>query len=241
MWRKNRKPSTRLFKRSAATGRQFWPGIGIGGGAGLYPGLYPGQQQQQQGGGFGQGGLFGQNPQSKCWGTDPNRNFDIAHGSAGSTDEPCQDTFHGEAPFSEEESKALRDIVYKIQHNHDKLAAYVSVHAYSQLWMIPNGHVKNLSPHHNDLMEAAEAATQAIQNTHGLYYKPGPIAKVIYQAAGSSVDWVHTKAGVKYAFALELRDRGQQGFMLNVAQIKPTVEETWAGLNAMAKKMIQNP
>ena len=37
--------------------------------------------------------------QSKCWGTDPNRNFDIAHGSVGSSSNPCQDTYHGDRPF----------------------------------------------------------------------------------------------------------------------------------------------
>ena len=57
---------------------------------------------------------------------------------------------------------------------------------------------------------------------------------MIYEAAGSSVDWAHTKLGIKYAFALELRDKGQYGFMLPVDQIRPTVEETWAGVSGMA-------
>lgn len=43
--------------------------------------------------------------------------------------------------------------------------------------------------------------------------------------------------GIKYSFALELRDQGQHGFMLPVNQIKPTVEETWAGLEAMADEI----
>ena len=57
---------------------------------------------------------------------------------------------------------------------------------------------------------------------------------MIYEAAGSSVDWAHLKLGIKYSYALELRDKGQHGFMLPVNQIQPTVEETWAGINGMA-------
>lgn len=45
--------------------------------------------------------------------------------------------------------------------------------------------------------------------------------------------------GVKYAFALELRDRGQHGFMLPVSQIQPTVEETWAGIQGMAREILK--
>ena len=36
------------------------------------------------------------------------------------------------------------------------------------------------------------------------------------------------------SYALELRDKGEHGFMLPVMQIKPTVEETWTGITGMA-------
>ena len=40
-------------------------------------------------------------------------------------------------------------------------------------------------------------------------------------------------ANVKYSYALELRDTGARGFLLPVSQIRPTVEETYNGLEAM--------
>ncbi len=79
------------------------------------------------------------------------------------------------------------------------------------------------------------------------------------QAAGSSVDWAYAVEGVKYSYALELRDTGRHGFLLpasqasddnrfpivkkgfflkkksSVFQIKPTVEETYAGFAAMVE------
>jgi hypothetical protein len=33
-------------------------------------------------------------------------------------------------------------------------------------------------------------------------------------AAGSSVDWAYEDAGIKYSFALEVRDDGKWGFLL---------------------------
>jgi len=173
------------------------------------------------------------NSQSKCWGTDPNRNFDVGYGTVRSSDNPCQDTFHGDFAFSEAESQALRDALTGVKAK-QPIAAYVSVHSYSQLWMFPNGHLKSLSHHHRDLNRVAKKAVLALRSDYGTTYKHGPIATVIYEAAGSSVDWAHSKLDIKYSYALELRDRGQHGFMLPPNQIEPTVKETWSGLQAMA-------
>ena len=55
---------------------------------------------------------------------------------------------------------------------------------------------------------------------YGTKFKAGTISRIIYQCAGSSVDWAHSKMNIKYSFALELRDTGRHGFMLPVDQIK---------------------
>ena len=227
MWRKNRAPSR--------TPRQFWsqPGNNIWTGFGppAFGGQFGSHFSSQQSG----------NPSlspSRCQGTDPNRNFDIAHGTVGSSDQPCKDTFHGVNPFSEAESRAIRDAILKIQAK-QTIASYVSVHAYSQMWMTPNGYDKSLTKDHQDLMRVARQAVNALTSVHGTQYQYGPIAKIIYEAAGSSCDWAYTKANIKYSYALELRDEGQYGFMLPTSQIQPTVEETWAGLEAMADAIVK--
>lgn len=188
------------------------------------------------GGSGGFPGFPGASSSSKCWGTDPNRNFDIGHGTVGSSNNPCQDTYHGDRPFSEAESQALRDGLQTVAAEHSNVI-YVSVHAYSQLWMFPNGHLKTHSRHHNDLKRVSQVAVNKLRSMYGTSFKSGPIATVIYEAAGSSVDWAHSKLGIKYAFALELRDQGQHGFMLPVSQIQPTVEETWDGIVGMANEI----
>ena len=75
------------------------------------------------------------------------------------------------------------------------------------------------------------------RNEHGTVFKSGAIAKIIYQASGSSVDYAHSKLGIKYSYALELRDRGRFGFMLPVNEIEPAVKETFAGVEAMANEI----
>ena len=48
------------------------------------------------------------------------------------------------------------------------------------------------------------------------------------------------QAGIKYAYALELRPKREwpsPGFNLPIEQIQPTVEEIWAGINAMLMEM----
>ena len=58
-------------------------------------------------------------------------------------------------------------------------------------------------------------------------------------AAGGSFDWAKGVAGIKYAFTLELRDKGQHGFLLPMDQIIPTAEETWAAIQAVAQDLIK--
>lgn len=57
------------------------------------------------------------------------------------------------------------------------------------------------------------------------------------QNSGGSKDYTYGKLGIKYSFALELRDRGRYGFLLPANQIVPTAMETFEGIKAMAKEM----
>jgi len=50
---------------------------------------------------------------------------------------------------------------------------------------------------------------------------------LIDSAAGGSDDWAHGAAKIKYAYTVELRDTGDNGFVLPKEQIIPSGEETW--------------
>ena len=102
----------------------------------------------------------------------------------------------------------------KSRYGQDKLAAFVSIHAYSQFWMSPMGYTWDRPKDYSDHMKVMKKATDALRGVYGTRFKYGPISEVIYIAAGSSVDWAYENAGIKYSFGLELRDSGRMGFML---------------------------
>ncbi|MPC91182.1 Carboxypeptidase B [Portunus trituberculatus] len=49
------------------------------------------------------------------------------------------------------------------------------------------------------------------------------------------MDFAHGTAGIPYSYALELRDRGNYGFILPKEQIHPTAQETFLGIRAMTE------
>lgn len=58
--------------------------------------------------------------------------------------------------------------------------------------------------------------------------------------SGSSDDWAKGVAGIKYAYTVELRDRGTYGFLLPATQIVPTAREIWAGIRAISRLVTCN-
>ena len=210
MWRKNRKPNN--GRRSASpirSERQFGWGQQFQGAIQGFPGAsqqqfgggFPGASAPQQAGSGFPGSFPGSRPAggaskfgsgNKCTGTDVNRNFDMDWATVGSSQDACQDTYHGTSPFSEQESKATRDAIFSIKST-QKIASFVSVHAFSQLWMTPYGSKKSLSPYNADLKRVAQKAVSALSSLYGTQYEYGPISHIIYKAAGSSVDWAHEK------------------------------------------------
>ena len=53
--------------------------------------------------------------------------------------------------------------------------------------------------------------------------------------AGGSIDWVYLNLCVKHSYAIELRDKGDYGFLLPSKYIIPTAEEYYAGFKVVAK------
>ena len=74
-------------------------------------------------------------------GTDPNRNFDFQWATVGSSDQPCSDTYHGSEPFSEVETRNVRDFVLPRK---DQLKHFIDVHSYSQIVITPWGYTSEV-------------------------------------------------------------------------------------------------
>lgn len=63
------------------------------------------------------------------------------------------------------ESEAMKTATEQIVASHGgaEKVIYVSVHAYSQLWMFPHGYVKSKSPHHYALNKVADKAVKELR------------------------------------------------------------------------------
>ncbi|XP_058960443.1 carboxypeptidase B [Pocillopora verrucosa] len=171
------------------------------------------------------------NSGSSCLGTDPNRNWNFGWAGVGTSSNPCRDTYHGPRPFSEIEVRNVARYLYKNRRN---LIGYMDIHAYSQLWMTPWGYKRAYPKDYTELKRVSDIAVNALYNAgYRTQYRVGPSSIIIYANSGSTKDWAYGILGVRYSFALELRDKGQYGFLLPANQIIPTGLETFAAIKAM--------
>eukprot|EP00058_Branchiostoma_floridae_P005968 XP_002591456.1 hypothetical protein BRAFLDRAFT_70032 [Branchiostoma floridae] len=124
------------------------------------------------------------------------------------------------------ETEAVSDWVLT---NSNDVKAYLSVQAYGEKWMTPYGWTtgaQQLPPDQEQFHLANRAA--------GASFSVGTIAELSGMAAGSSCDWAYTVAGIKYSYAIELRDMWD-GYVLPADQIRPSADEFFAGLLSMVR------
>ncbi|XP_074421453.1 carboxypeptidase B2 [Larus michahellis] len=173
---------------------------------------------------------------SKCIGTDMNRNFDAHWCEEGASPYECQETYCGPYPESEPEVKAVARF---IRDHKDIIKAYITMHSYSQMVLFPYSYTRDKSKDHDELESLAQKAARAIKRTTKKIYRPGPGAKTIYLAPGGSDDWAYD-LGIKYSFTIELRDTGTYGFLLPPQEIEPTCLEAFSAVKEIAQHVLQN-
>ncbi|KAM0475909.1 hypothetical protein ACHAPX_006791 [Trichoderma viride] len=178
------------------------------------------------------------NSGSSCVGRDINRNWNYKWDvPGGASTDPCADDYKGVSAGDTVEFKALSSYIQKIKAAQG-LKLYIDYHSYSQLFMTPYGYsCSAVAPNNNELQSLAKGAVAAIQAVHGTSFAYGPICSTIYQATGSSVDYVNDVIGSDYTFTSELRDTGRYGFVLPANQIQPSGEEAYAGFKYLLQNM----
>ncbi|MDB5097628.1 MAG: putative carboxypeptidase [Cyanobacteria bacterium RYN_339] len=125
-------------------------------------------------------------------GVDTNRNCD-SHWASGNSS-PFSEAYRGTAPFSEPESRAMRDLCSK-----QRFKVSLDMHNFGGMVLWPPGHTATPSKD--------EPAFKAIGSklADHLGYKAGTIATTIYVTDGDLASWEYEKFGT-LAFAAELDD-----------------------------------
>ncbi|KAJ6781181.1 hypothetical protein PWT90_05958 [Aphanocladium album] len=202
---------------------------------------------------------------SSCLGHDINRNWNYKWNlSGGASDNPCADDFRGKSAADAPETQALASFLSQ-KKSSQGLKLYIDYHSYSQLFMtrkhpppksscfFPSLFVRShtdkysppaygyscnaRSPKDSEYQSLAKGAVDAIYSVHGTSFDYGPICSTIYQATGSSVDYVADVVKGDYSFTSELRDTGRYGFVLPPDQIRPSGEEAFAGFSYLLANM----
>jgi carboxypeptidase T len=162
-------------------------------------------------------------------GVDLNRNYSVAWGGDGSSNRERSEVYRGLTPFSEPESRALRDLALR-----EQVAIHVDFHAYGQLLLYPWSYTRAPAADRALFGAVGDRMASAMAATHKTRYTLQSGAE-LYAAAGTMSDWMYGEAKA-LSFTVELRpsgNRGAGGFVLPPGQIKPTCDEGLAAVLAL--------
>ncbi|XP_022644119.1 carboxypeptidase O-like isoform X1 [Varroa jacobsoni] len=185
----------------------------------------------------------GGSPFSNCSGVDLNRNFDTAEFCENANlQDPCGPDYCGRHPFSELETRALKDHILGLRRarsRQSRIQFYFSVHSYAQLWIFPHGHRNgSLSLEERRRLEGvSRGAVHEISKIKGGFgqWRYGNITQLLgYTGPGASTDWAFDSAGIFYSFAIELGPHSSVGetfgYTVSELQIPRSATELWVGL-----------
>ena len=157
---------------------------------------------------------------SWCQGVDLNRNYGAGWKTNAEIDQkivetltfdplyeelndPCGHIYRGTEPFSEPETRAhMEDI-----QNTANIVGYVTYHAFGEMILYPFGMEESNEVQRKGLYEmdlVAQEMQEAIQSVHNHTYQYGEIKEILYEAPGSTVDWIYLEKHV-LSFGIELR------------------------------------
>eukprot|EP00088_Acartia_fossae_P024293 TRINITY_DN2525_c0_g1_i3.p1 TRINITY_DN2525_c0_g1~~TRINITY_DN2525_c0_g1_i3.p1 ORF type:complete len:431 (-),score=73.77 TRINITY_DN2525_c0_g1_i3:221-1513(-) len=178
---------------------------------------------------------FSRDSSDKCVGVDLNRNFPQGYG-IGASKSKCSEVYQGPNPFSEAESKAMKNYIAKLQNV--KIA--VSVHSFGNVLIYPWGYTSQPHPNQKELHRIASKVSDAIKNITGEYYQPGTAKQVFgnWGIAGGATDDYYITKGIRYSFTVELPEKDtngkEYGFLLPPSNIKRVGRQLSAALTTLA-------
>ncbi|TFK96150.1 hypothetical protein BDV98DRAFT_536976 [Pterulicium gracile] len=189
-------------------------------------------------------------PKAKCVGLDMNRNWgykwkphardqDPGFSLLGHRRpvDPCSHWYPGSRPFEAPETNNIANYVATLPD----ARGFLDLRSYGQIISAPYSYTcKRIDKDAEDQLEAALGAASAIYHTHGVHFQAGRLCETLYTAPGNVLDWMYQREGIKYSFAVHLRDTGTYGFTLPSEWIRPVGEETGVMLGYLTKFILAN-
>ncbi|VDD89809.1 unnamed protein product [Enterobius vermicularis] len=181
-----------------------------------------------------------------CYGVDVNRNYDFEFNQLNSRfNNPCSDEFQGPFPFSEPESRAVRDYLLG-EEMRDNVDLLISLHTHGEMIILPYNHRKRTySDDYHDLRYLAKKAADKIREDGGTDYQIGTAADMIGAfesvATGGASDWIKNNTSIKFVYVFELPPSLVTSFAFQMKPhwLIPTFNELWRGLKVLFDEMIR--
>lgn len=139
-------------------------------------------------------------------GVDLNRNYpalwNSCHGSSSNVDD---ETFRGDAPASEPESRAMMNLVTKIRP-----VANLSYHSFGEMILFPYGCQNQSNPAKDLFFQIGVQLSRELTSDAGkhLDYEVGESGSTLYEADGTDTDWHWQQWGV-LSYTVEVNDEEQ--------------------------------
>ena len=156
-------------------------------------------------------------------GTDLNRNYDSHWGESGSSEYPGDDTYRGSSPFSEPETRAVRDFILA----RPNLKTMVSYHTYSELILYPWSYTSEPLAD-GPALKAFKAMGDKMAGWTGYTAQQ---SGDFYPSSGDTCDWAWSARRI-FCFTFELTPRSSSGggFYPGPSVITPTAQKNVAPL-----------
>lgn len=169
------------------------------------------------------------------FGVDINRNWSHQWGGPGSSGSRSSETYRGPSPFSEPETRALRDTALSFGSD---LLAHIDYHSSGQLILYPQGytHTPIDEPDLTFFRELTLDLSNEILSVNNQYYDPIP-SSGLYLASGVSPDWFYNEHGVT-SLTIELRPQGGD-FNPTPQVILPNAQENYQALKRYIEHAIE--
>jgi hypothetical protein len=160
------------------------------------------------------------------YGVDLNRNYPKGWGSCnGSSGSRTSDTYRGEAPASEPETKAMMNLIKKIRPVFD-----ISYHSYSELVLYPFGCKGQKTQTEEVVAKIGQQMGQALK------YQPGTPWEILYSADGGDIDWMYDEYQV-IPYVIEINST-REGFQPSYSKWRDvTVERNRLGWQLLLNRL----
>lgn len=159
------------------------------------------------------------------FGVDLNRNFDYQWGGTGSSSTCTSDSYRGASAASEPETQAIRTL---FQYFESSAAMYLSVHAFSQVILLPWTYSTQSNAYNTWHQTAGNSMAAAMTSVEGRYhYAATAISAIGYTASGSTLDW-----------ALARRAGSNQNFLALAYELRPASSNNIADFNIPASNIV---